>query len=217
MASIEPAGPGDLAATGQLHADHLDAGLFPRLGPGFLRRYHATFVDSPHGVALVARDDGEVVGFLCGTTANRAHYRWVVNNESFALAWRGGLGLLLRPRLAWEFLTTRALRYLRGIRARRAAMTTADPTATSGSVAVLTHVACAEQARGNGLGRRLVAAFLAQARSAGASEARLITKVHAPTCAFYERLGWTPVRDRQARDGTTVREYRMPLVEVQRA
>lgn len=39
----------DLGATAQLHVEQLPAGFFPGLGPRFMRRWHRTYLDSPHG------------------------------------------------------------------------------------------------------------------------------------------------------------------------
>ena len=79
VVTIEATAVTDLQRTSELHRQRLSAGIFPRMGLRFLVRYHETFVVSPQGVALVARHDGELAGFLLGTVDNAAHYRWVVS------------------------------------------------------------------------------------------------------------------------------------------
>ena len=76
MVTIEAATATDFRRTSELHRRNLAAGIFPRMGIRFLRCYHETFAASPYGVALAARHDGELVGFLLGTVDNAAHYRW---------------------------------------------------------------------------------------------------------------------------------------------
>jgi len=113
VSTVSPASRDDLRATARLHRELLPDGFFARLGAGFLRSYHRTFVRSPHGVAFVAGDQGDPEGFLVGTVRNRLHYRFVVRCCGARLALRGAFALLVRPRLAWLFLRTRAARYVR--------------------------------------------------------------------------------------------------------
>jgi ribosomal protein S18 acetylase RimI-like enzyme len=214
----------DLRAIARLHRRCLPDGFFARLGPGFLRRYHASFLASPLATALVvAGPDGDPSAFLVGTLRNRAHYRWVMQRHGVGLATRMLLALWVRPRLAWVFARTRVGRYVRWVlrypfRHRRtaaaspgadAAEPAAAPVTAPQPVAVLTHVAVDEAARGNGAGRRLVEVFVDRAREAGAAEARLVTDVDGGASAFYERLGWSLVGERNGE--SVVREYRLPL------
>jgi ribosomal protein S18 acetylase RimI-like enzyme len=105
----------DLRATARLHRRCLPDGFFARLGHGFLRRYHASFLRSPQAVALVVTADGEAAAFLVGTLRNRAHYRWVLQRQAVALAGRLVLALGARPRMAWLFVRTRIRRYVQWV------------------------------------------------------------------------------------------------------
>jgi ribosomal protein S18 acetylase RimI-like enzyme len=133
MTEIRDAVRRDLRATAALHRSSLPGGFFSRLGRRFLRRYHATFLASPHAVAVVATDpaDGDApAAFLVGTLANRAHYRWVVRRCGPRLALELVAALVVRPRLAWLFVRTRVGRYLRWVwryPLRRAQRRTAPP------------------------------------------------------------------------------------------
>jgi ribosomal protein S18 acetylase RimI-like enzyme len=207
-----------------MHRRHLPAGFFARLGTRFLARYHATFAASPRATLLVAEDprDGQVVGFLAGTVDNEAHYRTVLRRRAVGLV-LSGLAALLRDRdLATEFVRTRVARYARAVGRRLGARPSATRSAgqaaatasatsagggTSGPVAVLTHVAVAEDARGSGAGRALVDSFTHEARDAGADEVRLITSSDGPGPRFYRRLGWVSRGTRRAADGTVVEEF----------
>jgi ribosomal protein S18 acetylase RimI-like enzyme len=226
--SIRDAVPRELRATAQLHHREL-GGLFVDLGPRFLRSYHAAFADSPDAVALVATNGIAPLGFLCGTLDNDRHYRVVVRRHVPALLGRAVSSLLARPRLAVFVLRTRTRRYARAVavRLRGDARLKADPVRDAtppsvpgqpvaaarrrGAVAVLTHVAVAPEARGSGAGRQLVAAFVARARAAGASEIRLVTDPATPAPEFYRHLGWTSLGVRPGRDGVRVEEFRLQL------
>jgi ribosomal protein S18 acetylase RimI-like enzyme len=216
----------DLRTMARLHRTHLPGGFFARLGRGFLRAYHATFLASPLAVALVVTDPAGTspAGFLVGTLRNRAHYRWVLRRAGPTLAVRFAAALGCRPRLAWLFLRTRVGRYLRwlgryplqrwGNRAGATPASASPPTETGARpVAVLTHVVVDEALRGRGAGRRLVDAFVDAARQAGAAEARLVTDVDGGAARFYEQLGWAAVEDRSGADGVVVREFVLPLEE----
>lgn len=58
MVTIRPATPADLAAMAGWQCRHVPDGLFPQMGERFVRRWHASFLDSPFGVALVAERHG---------------------------------------------------------------------------------------------------------------------------------------------------------------
>ncbi|MFA9444157.1 GNAT family N-acetyltransferase [Egicoccus sp. AB-alg6-2] len=234
MVHVRPAEPRDLRATARIHRAQLPDGFFARLGCGFLRSYHRTFLQSEHAIALVAGDAGRPQGFLVGTLSNRDHYRRVVRRYGPGLAGRGLLALSVRPPLAWLFLRTRVRRYLRWVlryplrhlgrtgatadppaetpaRADSAARDDADPVGPR--IAVLTHVAVDAVSQGSGAGRALVTAFLDAAREAGADEARLVTASPGPAERFYERMGWTAGAVRPGSGGSLVREYRWSLRE----
>jgi ribosomal protein S18 acetylase RimI-like enzyme len=216
---VEEARPGDLTRTAELHARCLPNGFFARLGPRFLRAYHASFLASPYAIALVVRDQaGDARSFLVATTANRLHYRWVVRHRGPHLLLHLLLALAARPRLAARFARSRLPRYASWLvrypfrrAARPAAGAATAPEAGAAPVAVLTHVAVDEAARGHGDGRELVAVFLARAQAAGAGDARLVTDLEDGAVGFYERLGWRSAGDHRDRDGVRVREFRRSL------
>ena len=211
---VRPLVAGDLDRVAQLHQTELPHGLFPQLGRRFLRRYHATFVASPHAVAVATPREGQPAGFLVGTTDQRAHHRWLARHHALGLALEGLAGLLTHPRALSLFLRTRLGRYgralLRAVGPRRVQ---ADAPAPShdGPVAVLMHVAVDPARRSGGMGRRLTQELVDRAGEAGAREVRLVTRTSDGAGAFYERLGWTASTSRTTDDGATVVEYRLPV------
>lgn len=206
---VRPARPADLVRTARVHRRALPDGFFARLGTAFLRRYHATFVASPRATLLVAEDeDHEVVGFLAGTVDNAEHYRSVVQGRPIGLVLSGVAALLRDRRLAAEFVRTRTRRYVRAIvRALAGGRTRVAASAGPRRVAVLTHVAVTDGARGLGAGRALVTAFTRRAREARAEELRLVTPADGSATGFYRRLGWVSRGTRRASDGTFVEEF----------
>ncbi len=197
----------------------LPVGLFPALGPHFVRHWHRTFLDSPHGVAFVMVDpraQGGIGAFLLGTT-DQARYTnaLLADRRSVAALVISGTGALVRrPRLGLHFLRTRARPWTRRLLRRRPAVDASTGAAPDqpGRLAVLSAVAVHPSMQGRGVGEQLVERFLAHARRAGASTAELVTDTGQDgTAGFYDRLGWTAVRDQTARDRTIVRIYRHPV------
>lgn len=209
---------GDVPAVVALHLAHLPHGLFPRLGRGFMARWHRTFLGARHGVSLVVVDgDDRVVGFLAGATAQRTHVRTVLAEQKVPLALAGIGALAVRPGVALHFLRTRARSYLRrllGVQPVAAAPapppsapTTAPTTARTATsadtdVAVVTALVVDPAARGRGVGARLVGRFVDLSTAGPADRAELITLDGEDGAReFYEGLGWTLVGTRANRDG----------------
>ncbi|WP_196257635.1 GNAT family N-acetyltransferase [Pelagibacterium limicola] len=215
MTRIEQLRLEDVEASVALHLDHLRLGLFPRLGQRFMRFYHETFIHSPHGVALVAREGGEVIGVLFGTASNAAHYRWVVRNRSWKLGATGLAALLSRPMLALKFMTTRGPRYARAIM-RRLSPASKSRGGSGAPLPVLSHVVTAPDVRQRGVGRKLVKAFAQQVRRDGAQAALLVTEEDGLGTPFFERIGARLAAKRIGQDGVPVREYRLTLGDASR-
>jgi len=214
MITVTPLRPDDLDATTTLHLQHLRMGLFPKLGGAFMRRYQESFAHSPYGIALVARDEGRVIGALFATTSNSAHYRWVVRNQGWRLGTSGLAALATRPLLALRFLSTRGPRYARAISRRLAPASEVAPRASrDGPLSVLSHIVVDADARRRGVGRTLVRAFARQAREEGARRALLVTEEGGLGTGFFERIGARLLAQRRGQDGSLVREYRLILGE----
>ncbi len=224
----------DLPATAALHAALLPHGLFPRLGTGFLRRWHATYLGGEHAVAYVAvapRDpagggaartaDGDVVGFLLGATDQVAHVEGVLAAHRRELVLAGMGALCVRPALAAHFARTRARRYLRRLLRRRPPAHPAGSarprvpargSAAPSPVAVVTAVAVAPAARGQRIAASLLGAFEGDVRRAGTPTIELVTQVgREGASAFYTHLGWAVLDEHADLDGGRVRRFRREL------
>lgn len=212
---IRPAGEDDLHATAALHVTELPHGLFPRLGDGFVRRWHRAHLVSPYGVVLVAVRGGEVVGFALGSTDRPANVAWIIGHRRRELALAGLRALLTRPVLAAGFVRSRGLRYAqrllgRGAAPARVAGAGPVPEAGFGAIAVLEAIVVAPEHRGRSIGTGLTDAFLSIVAAAGVERVELVTKAGARGAAgFYERSGWRRVGDHVDRDGDGVHTYRI--------
>ncbi|MFV2008457.1 MULTISPECIES: GNAT family N-acetyltransferase [unclassified Micromonospora] len=216
---MRPAEHADLATTARTHVEFLPVGLFPSLGAGFVRRWHRTYLDSRHGVGYVVTNpttpDGDVVGFLLGTTDQAAHMAALfADRRALAALSVSGVGAVVRrPWLARQ-LSSRVGPWARQIAQRRSGQPTpADAPSENAQVAVMVAVAVQPKWRGSGIGAELVRRFVADARRAGAAEAELVTPVgSAGATGFYERLGWELGPCWHTRDGDQLQAYRQRLV-----
>ncbi|RIQ11246.1 GNAT family N-acetyltransferase [Jiangella rhizosphaerae] len=212
---VRTAGEDDLRRTAALHVTELPHGLFPRLGEGFVRRWHRAHLESRYGIVLVAEQRGEVVGFALGTTDRPANVAWIIGHRRRELTLAGLRALLTRPVVAAEFLRTRGLRYARRLLGRGAAPARVAgrgdvPEAGFGPIAVLEAIVVAPERRGQSVGRALSEALLTCVAAAGGDRVELITKAGARGAAgFYERAGWRRVGSHVDRDGDEVHTYRI--------
>lgn len=211
---IRPAAEDDLRTTAALHVSELPHGLFPRLGEGFVRRWHRAHLESRYGVVLVATRGGEVVGFTLGTVDRPANVAWIIGHRRRELVLAGLRALVTRPVLAAEFVRSRGLRYARRLigRAAPARVSAAGsvPEAGFGSIAVLEAIVVTPEQRGRSIGTELTDTFLSIVAAAGVDRVELVTKAGARGAAgFYERAGWRRVGDHVDRDGDEVHTYRI--------
>lgn len=213
---------GDTATTARLHRRLLPHGLFPRLGPRFLRHWHGTFLDTPAATGLAVVHHGEVVAFLLASLDQRLYLHHTLRHHRRALMWRGALGLLARPHVLVRFLRTRLRAYARHLLPGSGGPSQAGPPPGHGErrvrVAVVHAVVTSEAARGQGCARALLDVAVDSARRARAEHVALVTDVPGPdatavtgAAAMYERLGWRREDLRQQRDGRWVAEYRFDL------
>jgi ribosomal protein S18 acetylase RimI-like enzyme len=205
----------DLLFCAALHVAELEHGFFTALGPRFLRAYHATFIDSPHAVSIVASIGGHPVGFVAGLLRPREHARWVLRRRGPRLAALGAAALLARPVAALRFARTRLARYVRTWRRHRRELvppTRGNRETGAHEAAALSHLAVSLGARGSGAGRRLTEAFADAARAAGAPRVALVTLEGEDGAGrFYARLGWEPGELRMTPDGRAMREWRLEV------
>lgn len=219
---IRTATSGDVAAMAALQVTDLPIGLFPRLGPRFVERWHHTFLDSPHAVALVAvrrAQDGteSVVGFLIGSTDRQALRAELLARHRTALMTRGIIALAARPRVLACFLRTRLRPYLCRLARRpavragaeRARPDTHGPAGqVCGPVADLTAIAVRQAARRDGTGRRLADIYLARCAAAGVDWVELVTSQGSMEAReFYSSTGWTAMSQDDTRDGVRVQRF----------
>jgi ribosomal protein S18 acetylase RimI-like enzyme len=199
----------DVRAAVRLHVDVLPMEFLTRFGERFLRTYYRAWLAVPGGLALVAEDDGRVVGALLGATGPAEHTRAMVRRDGWRLARDIGLALVRDWPLARDLLVTRARRYAGGLYRLARRRSAAAPAAPAGPVVgEVTHVLVDAAQQGHGIGRALVAEAIAQARAAGDEQLVLVTPPDLAAQHFYDRLGWRRDGEITSRSGEVFLRYR---------
>ena len=150
----------------------------------------AYYADLEPEHAWVACAEGQVVGYLLGCLDTRAQRRRWAQKVLPRVAWRAlkGRYRLGRRTARYAFAHVRAL--LRG----------EFPHADLAAYPAHLHINVEAPWRGRGLGRRLIEAFLAQARAAGVVGVHLeTTSQNVAACRLYERLGFRLLAARPTR------------------
>ena len=221
--TVRPLVPADVGVTSALHEEVLHMEFLARAGTGFLRRYHRAWIDTDDALAIAAVDDqGRVVGFLLGALRPAGHFRSMVRRHGPGLAVALVLAAVTRPALGRELLTTRVLRYARGLarmawatvagRRRPAGAVPAAPEGPARRTGEVTHVLVRPDLQGGGAGRALLEEAEAQARSAGLDELVLVTPPDlSGAVGFYEHLGWQRAGELTSRSGEPFVRFRLPL------
>lgn len=192
------------------HVATLPHGLFPRLGRRFVARWHRAHMASPHGVGYVAFRDGLPVGFALGSTDRAANVDWLLAHRRSTLVLAALPALLRRPRIALDFVRTRAGAYTRRLLRPGDRSASASRGVGAGAVAVLEAVAVTPEARGQGIGSRLVSLVLTDAARTGADRVELVTKDgESGAAGFYVRGAWEQVGRHRDRDGDGVLRFRI--------
>lgn len=209
IATLRPMDRGDLTFVTTEHRAHFPGNVMGRLGGPFLRRYYATFLDSPYAVATIAEIDGRSCGYLVGILDTRAHRKLLLRRHGAPLVATALLGLLLHPRLASGLLARRVSLRFQRLRERNE---TTGPRPAPAKVAVLSHVATVRGMRGKGGGRALVSDFVETSRASQADRISLATIDGSDGAGeFYARQGWHLQTRRQTFDGRWIRLYDLEL------
>jgi ribosomal protein S18 acetylase RimI-like enzyme len=175
--NIQPLAPGHAAAVAELHRSGISTGFLSSLGDKFLTRMYRAIARVRGAFGYVWQTgEGEVLGFIaCSESTGAVYKRALV---------RGGLGMalsiaghLLRPSVIKRLFQT--LRY--------PSQSPADlPAAEVLSIAV------SDRTRGQGVGKALMDAALAEFARRGVSRVRVAVWAGNETAnRFYQRCGFT--------------------------
>jgi len=175
---VRKANPEDLPGIVVIHQKAFSEFFLTLLGGEFLRRYYALVLNYPSGIVLVSERGGVLDGFVCG---------FVEPPEFYRLMWRSKRTFVLPALSALIRHPSLASGVLYGI--QRIHTSASKGPARS---CELSSIAVAPEASGNGLGKTLVQAFVAQARAMDAQCVYLTTDAdgNESANALYRQVGF---------------------------
>jgi ribosomal protein S18 acetylase RimI-like enzyme len=178
----------DAPACAALHAEQISQGFLSMLGPRFLRRLYRRIGRFDDSFLLIADDNTEAAGFIAGATDVRGLYRSFLFHDGIPAA-LGAAGPVL---LGWR----RVLDTLGHARAD-------TDGSGAGRGAELLAVAVNPAWQGQGVGRRLVEAFLDMVTTRAGDSAHVVVGAdNAAAVSLYERCGFVTVEHFELHAGT---------------
>jgi ribosomal protein S18 acetylase RimI-like enzyme len=179
----------------RIHQKAFSQFFLTRLGGEFLQNYYALVLNYRAGIVLVSEGPDVLAGFACG---------FVDPAEFYQLMWRSRRIFALPVLTALFRHPSLAARVLYGV--HRIQTPASELPARS---CELSSIAVAPEMSGNGMGKTLMRAFLAQARSMDAQCVYLTTDADGNDAAnaFYRDVGFQHARRFLQRKGRWMNEY----------
>jgi ribosomal protein S18 acetylase RimI-like enzyme len=192
---VRTATTNDLPGIVDIHQKAFSHFFLTQLGSEFLRNYYALVLDYRAGIMLVSERPGTLEGFACG---------FVDPAEFYKLMWRSRRMFVLPVLSALVRRPSLATKVLSGV--HRIQTPESEWPAWS---CELSSIAVAPETSGTGLGKALMRAFLAEARSMDAQCVYLTTDADGNDAvnAFYRDVGFKPTRRFLQRKGRWMNEY----------
>lgn len=192
---IRPATANDLSGIITIHQKAFGDFFLTRLGGQFLHAYYSLVLDYGSGILLIYKGRNELQGFASG---------FVNPAEFYRLMWSRKLTLALPVVSALLRYPSLSRRVVFGIRRVHGGGLDYPPRSCE-----LSSIAVAPNGTGNGLGKALVRAFLAKARSLGAGCVHLTTDADGNDSInlFYRSVGFNHTRRFLQGGGRWMNEY----------
>jgi ribosomal protein S18 acetylase RimI-like enzyme len=168
---------GDVSSVVDVHLASFTGFFLSGMGAPFLRKLYLSVLKDRARIALVYESEGAVVGFVAGVTDPRDYFRKTLEQGWLGFALASIPKMLKRPAVA--------LQLLRRLETQRRA-------SFEEGHALLMSIGVGPGEQGKGIGEKLVAAFLREAKSRGCSGVFLNTDAvnNDPVNRFYVRVGF---------------------------
>lgn len=171
------------------------------LGPRFLSIFYSALSSAPEGIAFVCMNDvGSPVGFVTGTSNPRGFYSRLLKRDWFSFALAAIPAVIRKPSII--------------PRVARAVFHPSD-NPVGDDVAGLYSIGVLPKLQGTGAGKKLVQAFLEEAKKRGCTRVFLTTDQdnNEAVNAFYVKHGFSIERQFVTPEGRRMNEYWITLPE----
>lgn len=196
---ISPMSSDDVSAVVEVHLESFPGFFLSYLGTRFLSLYYKGICSAPEGIAFsYLNEAGVPAGFVAGSSNPRGFYSRLLKKDWFRFSLASAGGVLRRP--------SAILRVARGVLHPGANPVGAD-------VAGLFSIGVLPELQGTGAGKKLVEAFLAEAKNRGCKRVFLTTDRdnNENVNLFYQKLGFSLERQYETPEGRRMNEYWIKL------
>jgi len=192
--NVRPMESSDLPGVVKTHLEAFPQFFLSSLGPRFLHHFYAAILGDPTGIAMVATENGAVVGFVAGTSQPTGFYRRFLFRRFVSVSLSLFSPPVTKPKTLFA-VVRRALRRTTGVRVPRAAE--------------LMSLAVAPAYQNRGIGRGLTTAFVSATRDRGSRAVWLTTDAfdNERVMHFYENAGFERTRTFTNSEGRVMHQY----------
>jgi len=189
----------DIESIVDVHIESFPGFFLSALGAPFLRHFYAGIASAREGIAFVYLNDaGRPAGFVAGTSNPRGFYSRLLKRSWYKFAFASLVPILKKPAIA-----TRIAR----------ALLHPSENPPGEDVTGLYSIGVLPELQGTGAGKKLVQAFLDEARGRGCRRVFLTTDhdKNDAVNAFYAGLGFSVERTFATPQGRKMNEYWITL------
>ncbi len=192
--TVDEAVAADLADVVRVHVRSFPQFFLTALGDRFLRVFYEDLSRREQAYLLVARADGQVVGFAGGVLDEDRYFRELFRQRVLAYAMASAPAVLRDPRILARLWRGR----------RRSA-----PDAVDSPPSTLLSIGVDPSVQGRGVGQALLTEFERVLRDSGQSRYSLTTEAdnNQATIRFYDRFGLSRQQTYESADGLAMIEY----------
>lgn len=208
-------GAGDIDAMARVHVASFGDSFLATMGEPFMRHYFRAFLEDQRGVGLVCRqrDDGSVVGFVCGSEDVAKHYRGFMKRRLVPSIPSVASRVVREPRMAGAVLQRVWKVGKMNLAAKRPGAGRLPAQGPALPPASLMTIGVHPDHRRHGIGELLTQAFTFEMGKRGVARIKLGVRAdNAGARKLYERLGW---RQAPAAGGNGEGESCMYVREIQ--
>lgn len=185
----------DISQVVTIHLSSFPGFFLSFLGPRFLSLFYSGICTAPEGIAFVYLNDlNQPAGFVAGTSNPGGFYSRLLKRDGFKFAVASIIPVLRKPSIIGRMVR---------------AVTHPSENPVGDDVAGLFSIGVLPELQGTGAGKKLVLAFLEEAKKRGCKRVFLTTDRdnNEGVNAFYSKLGFSIERQYVTPEGRRMNEY----------
>ena len=162
----------------QIHRVAFKDFFLTTLGKRFLNTYYSSGLKSTESISICAVDENDqIIGFSMGCTQAKGYHKRLVKQNFIEFLLQGIAFLFSKPNALWRLAKN---------------MEKNKITHDDGNYAELLSIAVLPNAKGVGIGKKMIAQFEAEAKSRGCTKIALTTDFYNndDVIAFYKKIGY---------------------------